>query len=128
MIALYSGEIALSDMLEMNQRISKDPDFNSNFNIILDVRNMEHLLKFEEIKMLVDYYSKNTDNMSNIRLEAILSKKEDITAGSILFEKLSDKLPMRFKTVYSLKAALDWVGIRPEYEEMIKYELNELRN
>lgn len=127
MIANYSGQIGLDDMIAMNKKIVADRRFNPHFNIIVDIRKLDYILKFSEAMTLADYYRKNYDGIASERVEAILTTNENQTAGALLFEKISDDLPMRFKTVVTTPAAFDWVGVKPEYADQIERELENLK-
>jgi hypothetical protein len=111
-IEVLRGYFVLSDFIDLKRTESKDPDFDPNFDSILDIRNIENAFTQEIIRDLENFLKiiKTVQNVSKKRKAAVIASKPSQVAGTTWY-KLIDDRSIEYKVFSTLKAAREWLGI-----------------
>lgn len=126
-IEYFSGKIELKDILELKSRESDQKEYNPNYNIIDDSRNVEFLIRKNEIECYVDHLRNNKSFVRN-RYVAYLTETPNQVVVATLFNVLKKELPINVKIVSTTIAALNWVGVSANQLKNIEFYLHILKN
>jgi len=126
-VEYYSGQIFLEDLIHVKKREIKDKDYDPLFNAIGDLRDAEFILSVPEI---IEYsnYVKSASKVSGKRNTAILTRTPGQVAKSSIYQMQGRALPMNFKIVSTLEAALEWVGLSNEYSGYIEVTIRDMKD
>lgn len=115
-IEILSGNFELSDFVNLKKTESEDPDFDPNFNSILDIRNIENAFSKEVQHALKEFLKiiKTIQHVSKRRKAAVITSRPAQVAG-ITWYKLMDDRGIEYKIFSTLSAAAEWIGV-PEKE------------
>lgn len=108
-IEILSGRFELSDYLNFKNSEILDPDFDPNFNIIMDIRNIEDIVSQ---KMIKEYPEKlRPVQLFNERIKtAVITNTPSQVAGASLYELFENDF-FDFKIFSTIEYALYWIGI-----------------
>jgi len=111
-IEILRGSFDLSDFVNLKKSESEDPDFDPNFNSILDIRNIENAFSKEIRKDLENYLKliKTIQRVTKRRKAAVITCKPSQVAG-ITWYKLIDDRGIDYKVFSTLEAAKEWLGV-----------------
>ncbi len=125
-IEYYNGQFHVDELIEFKIKVSNDKDYNPNFNIIHDFRELEFLLKIEEVSKYVDLISKDNKYIGS-RKSTMLTKTPNQVITSIGFDLLKDKLPIQVKVCSTVETALTFIGIPISDWDYIKSMINNVK-
>jgi hypothetical protein len=111
-IEILRGSFDISDFINLKKSEAEDPDFNPNFNSILDIRNIENPFSKEIRDELVEYLKiiKTIQPVTKKRKAAVITHKPSQVAG-ITWYKLIDDRSVDYNIFSTLEAATAWLGI-----------------
>jgi hypothetical protein len=126
-IEVFCGNISFEDAIEMKKREIQDKDYNPNFNFIVSTVDVD--ISFDE-KLVRKYIDIIKDNPKIIgkRRSALITATPTQVAMTILYELALKDLPMNFKIVSTLQAAIEWVGLSKVHESVIIENIELLKN
>ena len=108
-IEILSGCFDLSDYINLKQSQFKDPDYDPNFNLILDIRNIEDIVSQKIIKEYPERIKPIQHFTKRIKAAVITHTPSQVT-GASLYKLFEDK-SIDFKIFSTLEYALNWIGI-----------------
>jgi len=110
-IEYFSGRTIWSDLIKMKKREVAEANYNSNFNIITDVRNA--ILDVEDLNNVNKYleYLRNNNKSVGNRKTAILTNSSEQIIHSELLRAMKADLPINFKSVGTTEAAFKWTEL-----------------
>jgi hypothetical protein len=111
-IEILRGIFDISDFINLKKTESEDPDFDPNFNAILDIRNVENAFSKEIRNDLENYLGiiKTLQHVTKRRKAAVITFKPSQVAG-ITWYQLMDDRGIDYKVFSTLKAATEWLGV-----------------
>jgi len=118
-IEKYSGTFLITEYERMKQEEFSNLDFNSNFDVLADLRETCFELKTvspnETIKSVTDYLQTNKDKIGK-RKCAFLAINPDQVVSSIFYSIFVKELPIISKSFNTVDAALEWLGVKNKEE------------
>ena len=111
-IEILRGIFDITDFINLKKTESEDPDFDPNFNSILDIRNIENAFSKEIRNDLENYLGiiKTIQHVTKRRKTAVITYNPSQVAG-ISWYQLVDDRGIDYKVFSTLKAAKEWQGI-----------------
>ncbi len=109
-IEVLSGSFDFVEYLNLKQLQIEDADYNPNFNIIIDIRNIEESNISE--KTIKEY----ADNIKPVQLfntkikVAIITNSPSQVVGALLY-KLFENKSIEYKVFSTIEYTLNWLGI-----------------
>jgi hypothetical protein len=108
-IEVLSGSFDISEYLNLKQSEIESPDYEPNFNLILDIRNIEDTQSLKTIKEYTE--SIKPVQIFNRRIKAaVITNTPAQVAGATLY-KLFENKSIDYKIFSTLENALNWLGI-----------------
>ena len=125
-IEVLRGNFDLSDFVDLKKAESKDPDFDPNFDSILDIRNIENAFTQKIINDLENFLNiiKTVQHVTKKRKAAVIASKPSQVAG-ITWYKLIDDRSIEYKVFSTLEGARKWMDIDEIDFEGIDFSLSE---
>jgi len=121
------GFITWSDILAMKKEEASKPNYNPNYNLITDVRDVEiDTDDLEGMNKYLNYFKIDTKAVGN-RKTAILTNSSRQVIHSEILKFKTDSLPMDLKTVSTYDAAFEWTELDSEFRLEIHNFLEVLR-
>ena len=120
-LEILSGSFELSDYINLKQSQFKDPDYDPNFSLILDIRNIEDIVSEKKIKEYPERI-KPIQHFTNRIKAAVITHTPSQVAGASLYKSFEDK-PIDYKIFSTLEYALNWIGISKIDLKDIDFEL-----
>ena len=111
-IEILRGIFDITDFINLKKAESEDPDFDPNFNSILDIRNVENAFSKEIRNDLENYLGiiKTLQHVTKRRKTAVITYKPSQVAG-ISWYQLVDDRGIDYKVFSTLEAAKEWLGV-----------------
>ena len=126
-IECYSGKHNVDELIDFKMKVGSDPDYDPNFNIIHDFRNLIFDLEIEEVSKYIQVLNDNKKYVGERRSAMITQTPNQVTA-SLGFELLKNELPVTVKVCSTLDVALSFIKIpRKEWNEIFDL-LNDLQS
>lgn len=112
LIEILRGSFDLDEFVNLKKSESEDPDFDPNFNSILDIRNIENAFSEKIIKDLEKFSGiiKTIQPIPNRRRAAVITSTPAQVTG-ITWYKLIDDRGIDYEVFSTLERALEWLGI-----------------
>lgn len=108
-IEILSGKFELSDYLKLKQSQFENPDYDPNFNLVLDIRNIENDLSEETIKGYIADI-KPIQVFTNRIKAAVITNSPSQVVGATLY-RLFEERAINCEIFSTLEYALIWLGI-----------------
>lgn len=111
-IEILKGDFDLTDFLNLKRKEALDPDFDPNYNSILDIRNVRNAFSKEirddlkEYKGIID----TVVSITGLKKTAVVTSKPAQVAG-IMWYQMIDGRNIEYKAFSSLEAASMWLGV-----------------
>ena len=111
-IEILRGSFDLSDFVNLKKKESEDPDFDPNFDSILDIRNIENEFSQEIRKDLENYLEliKNIQPVTKRKKTAVITHTPSQVTGITWYMLINDR-GIDYKVFSTLKAATEWLGV-----------------
>lgn len=107
-IETWPEKLTIEDYYDVKKREFEDPDFETEFDIITDMRKTKFDFNEEEIAIVSDFIRKNNHKMRN-RKSAIIADSPQVVASALFFgQKLRDT-DLKVSVFSTMKAALKWI-------------------
>jgi hypothetical protein len=112
-IEILRGIFDITDFINLKKTEAEDPDFDPNYNSILDIRRIENAFSKEIRNDLENYLGiiKTLQSVTRQKKTAVITYKPSQVAG-IFWYKLMDNRGIDYKVFSTLKAAVEWLGVR----------------
>jgi hypothetical protein len=118
-IERFTGTFKLSEYIRVKKEEFSHSDFDSNFDVLADIRETVYGLKTgtqdETILSVTDYLKSNKEKIGK-RKCAFLAINPDQVVSSIFYENFVKGLNIVSKSFTTLNAALDWLAIKDKKE------------
>jgi len=107
-IETWPEKVTIEDYEKVKLSEFSDTDFNSDYNVITDLRKVK--MEFDEkiIVGIVNFMKLNSDKMKN-RKSAIIADSPQLVASSLFFGQKNRNLSVKVSVFSSLNAAYKWI-------------------
>ncbi|WP_372640994.1 hypothetical protein [Ancylomarina sp.] len=106
-IEYHSGEINVDDIINSRKVISSNPDYNPNFNIVLDIRDASMNLSPHDVARGVAFIKKFNILLGE-RKSAFLTSSPNHVVITTLFSRGLGGFPIKPRVFSTEKAAFEW--------------------
>lgn len=129
----YKGGFYVDKLIDFKKKVGSDKDYNPNYNIIHDFRELEFLFEIEEVSKEVSKYveviSKNEKYIGNRKSTMITETPNQVIASTLLgFEVLKNELPFQVKVCSTVETAFTFVGLSVTDWEDVDLLIDKLKN
>lgn len=108
-IEVLSGTFSLSDYLVLKKSQLEVPDYDPDFNLILDIRNIDDTIPVETIRSYTEFVKPVQLFTRKIRAAVITGTPLQVT-GALMYKMFEDK-SLDYKVFSTWDHALSWVGV-----------------
>lgn len=105
----WPENVNIEDYKKVKQSEFNDPDFDSDFNVITDLRILKLELNVVVIDKIINFIKDNSNNIKD-RKSAILTNKPNQVVNSFVFKSKAKNLPLNIKIFSTMEAALNWIS------------------
>lgn len=107
------GSFDLSEFVNLKKSESEDPDFDPNFNSILDIRNVENVFTKEIISDLEKYLGiiKTLQPFTKRRKAAVITCTPSQVAGIEWYKIFIDDREIDYKIFSTFEGAKEWLEV-----------------
>ncbi|TRX66126.1 hypothetical protein [Carboxylicivirga sp. M1479] len=120
-VEYYEGDIGIHDIIANKTKLSKEADFRSTDNMILDLRHANVQMDKNGLQKIVAFY-KSQKVFQDERKVVYLTSKPGEVVNTILFSKEVEEYRMRPQTVSTFEAAILFLSI----DGLEKLQLNNI--
>lgn len=125
-VETHLGEMDLQAVKRFTDIQVKDPVYNPEFNVIIDIRNVEIKFNLNEIREYI-YYVQKQDNIYGLRKDAILTVTSKQVALASLYAEMQNLLNAKVMVFSTINSILDWLSIDNIDEDEIATILENLK-
>jgi len=122
----HSGEIVIEDFIRSKEVISSDNEYNPDYDVIIDIRDINIIFNYDDINKLVDFYKTYSPIKGNRKL-AFLTKKPQHVVFTTLFSNGIDDTLVNANFFSTAKAAAGWIINSTISVQIIKKIFEELK-
>ncbi len=122
----YSGAFYGDELIELKKKVSRDKDYNSNYNVIHDFRDAEFLFGVDKIITYIRQIFDDSKMFGNRKSTMITSSPNQVVASS-WFEMNKQDLPISIKICSTFECAFSFVGLKTEDWVYVESFFNNLR-
>ena len=127
-IEYFNGAITLNDIIENDENIVIDKQYNLNYNSIISFRDAQFMLSEDnDIINYINFVNTNSKIIGK-RKVAFLTSTPDQVALLTIYEMLGENLPMTYNIFSTMKASLKWVGVSISYIDLFEKYIEDLKN
>ena len=111
-VEIIKGSFNLSEFVNLKKRESKDPEFNPDFNTLLDIRDIDNVFTKKIQRDLQKFSSviKTIQDIPQSRKTAVITCTPVQVTG-ITWYMLIDDRGIEYKVFSTLEYAIKWLGI-----------------
>lgn len=109
-IEYYSGEFNVDELIAFKQHIAKDKNYNPNYNIIHDFRDMEFMLGPKDVAKYIKLLH-DEPKYRGTRKSTMVTATPNQVAASIGFDLLKEDLPISVKVCSTLETAFAFTEV-----------------
>jgi hypothetical protein len=106
----YSGTIIVQDLIKQKFDISREKEYNADYNIIHDLRDAELLISEEEGKTFLNFLKSTTLPNKNRKVAHLTETAGQVTTTT-LFTLLNDIPNINIEVFSTLEAAVIWLDL-----------------
>jgi hypothetical protein len=118
MVMYLSGRINVEEFIAICNLLIKDPEFNTEFNILIDFKDTTLDFNREGVERMVTWIEQNARWP---RRSAYLTQTPNQVATTMMYDNLlKGILPVKIRICSTVKKAMDWVGL--SHEDQIEVE------
>lgn len=123
-IEVLAGSLGIPDAIELKEREVNDSLYNPGYNFIVVANFVEATLDTDvDFSAYIDTLT-SSKKMVAPRKSAILTQTPQQVVFGTLYKHAIQTLPIDFKIVSTLKAALKWINLPMELEETIQNHID----
>jgi len=126
-LGYVSGRISWKEVIKFKYRLTLDKNYNPNFNIIDDIRDVDIILKNNNDVLEFIEFAKKNGKFIGSRKSAIITNSPNQVVNSEILNSFNKDLPIEFKTFSTLIAAIDWIEISLSDKQLIESYFDELK-
>lgn len=127
-VEYYSGDIVLENLIEFKKILLTDPEYNPQYNLLIDLRDATFLLTEYEIKKYLEY-AKPVLYLFKKRKSAYLTHTPNQVVFVTFIEYYSEGfLPIEVKIFSTTNAAISWLKHSIYNSDVLENELIDLKN
>lgn len=126
-IVYCKGKFIIDEVIEFKKNIGDDKNYNPNFNVIYDFRDLEFLFGLNELSRYVEFISNNEKYIGNRKSAVITNSPNQVVIG-IGFNILNNKLPIKVQVCSTIETAFSFLGLPINDWEFIGSSICELRS
>ncbi|MDX9694185.1 MAG: hypothetical protein RBT49_00175 [Bacteroidales bacterium] len=123
----YSGDFNIKEFIESKDKVSKDNDYNPNFDIIHDFRDIKFQIEAEEIFQYIQHISFGSILFGKRRSVAITSNPNQLVPP-MLFKLNKENLPVSVKICSTYERAFSFIGLTINEKILVESLFNEIKN
>ena len=107
-------------MLKFVESVKNDKNYNSSFNSLIDLSDVEIDVSAKEVEKYVNYLRLNSHLLDNRKL-AMITKTPDHVVLVTLYKLFGKDLPLNIRVFSTFNAAVRWLGLfNFSYEDYAK--------
>ncbi len=95
--------------MECTEKVSQDPDYDTKFNAIYDIRNAEVITRLADVTKMFEFWQKQ--KMLTMGKNAVITADKRSTAFVMIYNSLS---PQTIKVFHDLDSCFPWFSITEE--------------
>ena len=126
-IEFHSGVMTLEELELFTSNQIKDPFYNPDYNMLIDIRDVEVELNAEEVDKYVKYVLTH-DNIHGKRKDAILTNTSIQVALASLYAGMQHLLKTQIEVFSTIESALRWIATSPISEREVSSIIEELKD
>ncbi len=128
LIIMYlSGDFNIDDFIFYHNMMSLDPNFDPEYNRILDLRDSNPILEECDIRHYVNLILSNSELKGKRKSVFLTNKPKDVVVGT-LFEMLKDNLPISSDIFSTINGIEKWFNDKDIDAEFIDLTISKLKN
>lgn len=108
-VEYHSGVGKVEDAIDFRMIQAADPDFSPEFEVIVDLRDLDMDVQVQELKKLVEFYTHNP-RLIGYRRNAIITENPHQVVLATLLKQMHANLPQSIKVVSTVGSAVNWAG------------------
>jgi len=108
-IEYHSGDIDIEDFINSKKIISSDNEYCSDFDVIIDIRNINIFFNQEDINKLVEFFKNYSPIIGNRKIAFLTRKPQHVVFTTLFSNEINDTL-VNAEIFSTLKAAVGWIG------------------
>ena len=105
----YTGTIEIPYFLKCTEKVSQDPDYDTKYNAIYDIRNAEVITRLADVTKMFAFWQKR--KMLTMGKNAVITADKRSTAFVMIYNSLS---PQTIKVFHDLESCFPWFNITEE--------------
>lgn len=126
-LEFYSGNFNVDELINFKVKIGSDKNYNPNFNVISDIRELEFLFKKREVKKYITFLNENSNHIG-YRKTAMVTQTPQQVITSMEFDFNKNTLPINFKVCSSFEAAYNLINLSEDKANLVKSIFLELKS
>lgn len=108
-IECHEGLFTLEGIIAFRKKQAMDKKFSNDYDVLMDLSNVEIAGSFDEVKNYVKFYNENRSIIGD-RNMAVLTNTPNQVFYTTLFEQHNPELPQRTKIFSTVGASLRWLN------------------
>lgn len=124
-IEFAQGDVFVEDSIGLKKEEVADSLYDASYNFIVVAVNAVMNFTDKQVEDYIDYVKSN-ESVLGKRKSAIITSTPDQVVVYTIYDITSQMLPMNFKIVSSLEAAMNWTNIAKEYQKQIQEVIDDL--
>lgn len=126
-VEYFRGYVTWEDLIELKKKEITSLDFDKDFNVISDIRNVKFHMSIEQgNEKYIEFLLKDV-RARGTRKSAIITINPIQLVNSEMLRMGSENIKINLKTVSTLSAALEWVNIGQNKHDDINEIISNLR-
>lgn len=109
-VEYYAGDISLDLLIGTKKEISKNKNYNPNYNLIMDMRDSNFQYARESVNKFTDFF-KSFQTIIGKRKVAYLTRNPNEVVATKLFSQQISDLELDTQTFTTVPAIINWVNI-----------------
>ena len=109
-IEYFDGTLTLDEMLRFVDSIRNDEHYDTTFNSLIDLSEVEMAVSTKEVQRYVTFLQKNSSLLENRKLAIITTTPNHVVTGT-LYQLLGKDLPLNIRLYSTFGAAVRWLGL-----------------
>ncbi len=107
-IETWPKKVSLEDYKKVKLSEFSDIDFNPEYDVITDLREVNNVFNENLIEEIIDFMKMNSGKMKN-RKSAVVADSPQLVASSLFFGQKARKLPVKISVFSSMSATVKWI-------------------
>ena len=108
-VEYHAGDINVDDFIDSRRIISADSDYDPDFDLIFDYRDVNMLVKVEDVRRFMEFF-KTFPQISGKRKSAYVTSRPNEVVITTLFSREITGTMIQSRTFSTIKGAVDWIN------------------